>query len=56
MTKTSLDISIISIFINNIKKIDLKNNKMIKKLKIKLIFAFFIINIGLIRFYLSLKI
>lgn len=53
--KTGLNKSIISIFIDDIKKITVKNNKKIKQIKLKLIFTFFVIDISPISFYLSLK-
>ena len=56
MTKTGLDGSIVSIFINNIKIITLKNSKIIKHIILKLTFPVFIIDLGQIRFFLSLKI
>lgn len=48
--------SIFSIFINNIKIIIFKNNRIITKIQKNLITAIFILNIGPISFYLELKI
>lgn len=56
VAKTGLDKPVVSIFVNNIKIMALKNSEMIEQIKLKLIFAFFIIDIGPISFYLGLKI
>ena len=56
MTKGSLDGPVVSTFINDIKIMALKNSRMIEQVKLKLIFAFFIIDIGSISFYLGLKV
>lgn len=55
MIKTSLDGPVVSIFINNIKIITSKNGKIIREVQLELTFAFFMIDIGSISFYLSLK-
>lgn len=55
VTKASLDRPIISIFVDNIKIITPKNSGMIKRVKLELTFAFFIIDMGFISFYLGLK-
>lgn len=56
MTKAGLDGPIISIFVNDIKIMTLKNSGMIERVKLELIFAFSIIDIGPISFYLGLKV
>lgn len=55
MTEINLNSLIISIFINDIKIIGPKISKIIKQIKINLISIFFIVDIKLISFYLSLK-
>lgn len=52
----SLKKLIISNFIDNIKIMDPKGIEVIARVKIKLITAFKMVNIGLISFYLGLKI
>lgn len=56
MTKAGLDGPIVSTFVDDIKIMALKNSEMIKRVKLELTFAFFIIDIGLISFYLGLKV
>lgn len=51
MTITDLNRLFVSTSVNNFKIIALKNSEMIEKIKLKLIFPFFIINISLISFY-----
>lgn len=56
MTKTNLDGLVISTFVNNIRIMTPKNSEMIEQIKLELTFAFSIINIGSISFYLGLKV
>lgn len=56
MTKAGLNRPIVSIFVNNIKIIAPKDSEIIERVKLELIFAFFMIDIGLISFYLGLKV
>lgn len=56
ITKTGLNGPIISTFIYNIKIMKIKGNGFIRRVKAKLITAFSMVDIGLISFYLGLKV
>ena len=56
MTKAGLDGPVVSIFIDDIKIMAPKDSGMIKWIKLELTFAFSIIDIGPISFYLGLKV
>ena len=56
MTKVGLDGPIVSIFVDNIKIMAPKKSEMIERVKLELPFAFFMINMGPISFYLGLKV
>lgn len=56
ITLLAINRSIISIFVDNIKIMAPKKSDFIKKIKIKLVSVFHIIDIGSIIFYLSLKV
>lgn len=47
---------VVSTFVDDIKIITLKNNEIIGCVKAKLTFAFLIVDMGLISFYLGLKV
>lgn len=56
VTKAGLDGLVVSTFVNNIKIITPKNSEIIERIKLELTFAFFIIDISSISFYLGLKV
>lgn len=55
VTKANLDKTVLSIFVDDIKIIALKDSEIIEWVKLELIFTFFIIDIDFINFYLGLK-
>lgn len=55
-TKAGLDRPVVSIFVNDIKIMALKSNRIIERVKLKLTFNFSMINMGPISFYLGLKV
>lgn len=56
ITTVSLKNPVLSVFINNIKIIVLKNSGIIRRVKTKLTTIFFILDMGLISFHLERKI
>lgn len=56
MTKVGLNGPVVSTFADDIKIMAPKDSEMIEWVKLKLIFAFSIIDMGLISFYLDLKV
>lgn len=56
LTKADLNEPVVSIFVDDIKIVAPKNSRIIERVKLKLIFAFSIINMGSISFYLDLKV
>lgn len=56
MTKVDLNSLVISTFVNDIKIMISKRSEIIQQIKTKLIAIFSIVNIGLISYYLGLKI
>lgn len=56
MTKANLDGPVVSTFVSNIKIIALKDSGKIEWVKLELIFAFFMNDMGSISFYLGLKV
>ena len=56
VTKANLNRPVVSIFVDDIKIMALKGSKMIERVKIELIFTFFMIDMSPISFYLGLKV
>lgn len=56
VTNVGLDGPIVSIFVDDIKIMAPKKSEMIERMKAKLVTTFSMVNMGLISFYLGLKV